>query len=389
MRFFILRISQNPCCAKNYLSYNIIMITYRDINGVISTHKQNNEKKCIDLSEKYVAEIIKVDDPTNLVNLTEIALGFNELIEIKWLDNFINLTGLTLRSNKITEIKGLDNLINLKSLDLSFNNIFKIKGLDNLINLNVLDLSYNKITEVKELDNLINLMRLYLQSNKITKIPLTIMNLRGLYTLRINLEINPIIERFLNRNTIKEGKTIYDDSQNVHNSHIVESIKKSIYNLMTESSESKMLSLDTTLKEIVDDKVLDEHTKQQLVEYCQDKTVHSIANVTFDEVLCFVWFVINKHKNSEEIKKILIIEMKDSLCMCFTGRLSRLVNCLNGFDDRVSVVISDKQEILNIIIKTRNMYVDNIEKQKEFVTKELLERGYDNEIINEYLIYLE
>jgi hypothetical protein len=80
--------------------------------------------------------------------------------------------------------------------------------------------------------------------------------------------------------------------------------------------------------------------------------------------------------------------MQDSMCQCFTGRLSRLVNCLNGFDERVSVMISDKQEILNVIIKIRNMNKD-VEKQKEIATKELLERGYSEDIINEYLIYLE
>jgi len=71
-----------------------------------------------------------------------------------------------------------------------------------------------------------------------------------------------------------------------------------------------------------------------------------------------------------------------------TGRLSRLVNCLNGFDKRVSVKISDKQQILNVIIKIKNMY-DDVEKQKQESMKELLELGYDDKTINEYLIYLE
>jgi SOS response regulatory protein OraA/RecX len=34
------------------------------------------------------------------------------------------------------------------------------------------------------------------------------------------------------------------------------------------------------------------------------------------------------------------------------------------------------------------MYED-VEKQKETVRKELLERGYDEDVISEYLIYLE
>lgn len=45
-------------------------------------------------------------------------------------------------------------------------------------------------------------------------------------------------------------------------------------------------------------------------------------------------------------------------------------------------------EILNVIIKSRNTY-DGIDKQKEYAKKELLERGYKEEIISEYLIYLE
>ena len=84
---------------------------------------------------------------------------------------------------------------------------------------------------------------------------------------------------------------------------------------------------------------------------------------------------------------ILNEEMKDSLCKCFTGRLSRLVNCLNGFDDRIKVRMSESNEISNIIILIRNRYPD-IEDQKREITKELLERGYDNSTIIEWLSYL-
>ena len=51
-----------------------------------------------------------------------------------------------------------------------------------------------------------------------------------------------------------------------------------------------------------------------------------------------------------EIKKILNIEMLDSECKCFTGRITRLVNCLNGLSDLVKINISDNQQIENIII---------------------------------------
>ena len=38
--------------------------------------------------------------------------------------------------------------------------------------------------------------------------------------------------------------------------------------------------------------------------------------------------------NSNEIFNIMNIEMNDALCKCFTGRISRLVNC---FDDNIII----------------------------------------------------
>jgi Leucine-rich repeat (LRR) protein len=424
------------------------MIIYKDRRGKIHEKKYAKWTKNINLSDEKIAEIIKIKDLQELskldlssnqiteikgldklTNLSVLDLSANQITEIKGLDELTNLSVLYLSSNRITEIKGLDKLTNLSVLDLSSNQITEIKGLEELTNLYqlnldsnqitvikgfdeltelsrlflssnriseikglnkltnlfVLSLSSNQITEIKGLDKLTNLSKLYLNSNKISEVPLSIINNRNLQKLYIDYALSPIIDRFLNRNTIKNKKTIYDDSQNVHDNHIVKSIKESIHKIL---SDSKNIDLEIVLKNIINDDFLDKRTKEQLVDYCQDKTVHSILNLTFDEVLCCVWQVVSEHKECTEIKKILNVEMKDSICKCFTGRLSRLINCLNGFDSRVSIKISDKQEILNIIIRIRNKY-DNVNKQKEEVTKELLERGFDKDIINEYIIYLE
>ena len=50
--------------------------------------------------------------------------------------------------------------------------------------------------------------------------------------------------------------------------------------------------------------------------------------------------------------------MNDSVCKCFTGRMSRLINCLNGFDDLVEIKISDKEQIGNIIVTIRNKLIE-------------------------------
>jgi len=80
--------------------------------------------------------------------------------------------------------------------------------------------------------------------------------------------------------------------------------------------------------------------------------------------------------------------MQDSLCKCFTGRLSRLINCLNGYDERVVVRISDHQEIANLIISIRQK-IESLAEQTEMVRREMTERGYDGETIKEWIGYLE
>jgi len=58
-----------------------------------------------------------------------------------------------------------------------------------------------------------------------------------------------------------------------------------------------------------------------------------------------------KPKNSNEIKEVLNEEIKDSLCKCFTGRLSRMINCLSGFDPRVQVKISESETSMQMTLK--------------------------------------
>jgi hypothetical protein len=105
--------------------------------------------------------------------------------------------------------------------------------------------------------------------------------------------------------------------------------------------------------------------------------------------LISVYNYILNHKHKEEIFKIMNKEMNESICKCFTGRISRLVNTLNGFDENIKIEISEAEQIGNICIiikeklENENKYSDEL--FKEIVKKELLERNYDKDVIKEWL----
>ena len=97
--------------------------------------------------------------------------------------------------------------------------------------------------------------------------------------------------------------------------------------------------------------------------------------------------------------------MTDSVCKCFTGqrsfaylnleegRMSRLINCLNGFDPLVNIQIADNEQIAQIIevvrvgLERENKY--ELELHKELVREQLIERTIDNAVIEEWVSHIE
>jgi Leucine-rich repeat (LRR) protein len=341
------------------------------------------------LQKLYLAHnlIERMEGMDRLISLQILRLDCNRIKKIEGIDHMIALQELVLLGNLIERIEGIGLLTNLQTLVLNYNVIERIEGFDQLTNLQNLHLDNNQIERIEGLDRLTNLKELYLHYNQIDIVPLNIMNLRNLTCFRIDVSIpiNPVIERFLTKNLIKTNQTIYDDPQNVHDSQINQSIANSLYSLMEQKSE---LSDENVISEILGDSILTERVKQQIVEYSKSNDVHSKLNVTFMEALQIVWQIIRSHDQSDCIKKILNQEMQDSICMCFTGRLSRLINCLNGFDPRVRIKISDNQEIANLIIRIRQKY-NNLDQQIKMAQKELTDRGYSEQTIDEWIGYLE
>ena len=330
----------------------------------------------------------------NLLNLETLVLSDNAITSLPVeLGNLLNLETLLLSHNNLTSFPPeICNMRNLKVLWLSENSITHIPpGIGNLHNLNQLYIARNKITHIPpDIGNLVNLNEIFLVGNRLTSLPPEIgnlPNLRSLMTAGNAITYIPRnVRRIIDRQRRPQG--IYGDAQSVHNSTIQKTIKESIMRLLKERETHR-----DVIELILSDAVLHDFTKESLVEYCRDTSVHTELNLTFHDLLVTVWNRIVVLPNSDEIKAVLNAEMRDAQCMCFTGRISRLVNCLNGFDPLVTIKISDNEQIGNIISLVKTQLEDNNEytvaRHKEIVRTRLEELGIVADEIETWLEYIE
>jgi hypothetical protein len=237
---------------------------------------------------------------------------------------------------------------------------------------------------------LVALRILTLYNNHITELPLSLCNLRNIKSIYYHnnpIEYIPLpVQRWLDRlnRQVTTNNMVYKDGQNIHNHHIQNSFRNSLNNIL---KDKPTISLEIVKQQLIDNEILTETSKREILNYCDDKTEHSTYLLSYADLLVYVWSRIINNQNKDEIIKVLNQEISDGLCMCFTGRLTRLLNVLVGFYDDIELQISDSEQITNIIMSLKNKYFDNNEL-KDQVKKELLDRQYDNKIIEEWLEYI-
>ena len=336
-----------------------------------------------------------------LTQLTYLILSNNNLTNLPIeIGQLTQLTRLSLLKNKLTHLPiEIGQLTQLTNLVLYNNQLTHLPvDIGQLTQLTYLYLSYNQLTHLPvEIGQFTQLTKLYLSNNQLTHLPVEIGQLALLTELDLDNNpienlLNPIIQRLIqhierrqiptNGNT---GNTIYTDTENVHSSSIQKSIKDSIYNLL----DAFIVDYPLTY---LDWRELTTHTKEIITEYIDCVDIHTMLNITFKEL--FIAVVIEIEKLSPdlqvEIKKRLNEEMQESNCKCFTGRISRLVNSLSGYSDKVKIQITENEEISNIIsviINKRGLKTHEI--LKEEVNIALKERGYTDETIKAWLEYIE
>ena len=371
----------------------------------------------------------KITQITNFDLVFKIDCSTNNLTSLPDNMNFPNLAILYCRNNQLTSLPAFGtniNFRNLRRVNCSKNKLRSLPDI-NLPNLYYFDCSDNKLTSLPNNMNFPNLQRFYCydnqltllpdnmnfpnlydfdcSNNQLTSLPVCILNFRNLLSfsyhynrIELSLQIARFIDRFKNNTFSKIELAVYNDTQNAHNSTIQLCVRDSI-NSITTRTDLKKYNIDELHALIIwfqANNLLTEISTQLLFEYIADTTVHSLLLLTFSEVL---WFIIQTIITDftdiiqVEIFNVLNQEILDADCKCFTGRMNRIINCLNGFSPLVNINIKDGEQIGNIIILVKNKLeltgTYTVGQHKIEVEKELLERNYDIETIKTWLDYIE
>jgi len=164
---------------------------------------------------------------------------------------------------------------------------------------------------------------------------------------------NPVI--LANAINLVDRKTTADQSQNVHNSDIQNSFSKSVTNIM----ENPAPKISDCLKKIWMYYVLDGKNIFANLKFLyivnlnfSSYSIVSRNGVTYAEILERIWAISEIHEYKTEIRNVLRDEIIAGKDVCFTGKVTRLVNTLSGFVDEVQIGISENEQINNAVIAT-------------------------------------
>ena len=289
-------------------------------------------------------------------NICEYRTGYYPGIgEIVWeagrlsarvLANFPNLYDLHCSCNRLKTLVAVRVCSQLRFIDCTNNKLVSLRGIEGCLLLERLECGGNRLTSLTGIDRCSRLQILNCENNQLADLN-PLVYLRGLRV--IDRSGNPLVvqtvqvERLLeNIRPTASKSTIYSDRQNVHDTSIQRTVCDSIQRLLTDPKPNFTV-------ECIIESELDEKAIRLILEYCEDKTVHSVHRLTYSELLAYVWARIVRSEHRSELIKILGEQVSDAECQCFTGRFNRTLSVLVGFYEDIIIEISDNSRIGAII----------------------------------------
>jgi hypothetical protein len=216
----------------------------------------------------------------------------------------------------------------------------------------------------------------------------------------------------------KKIKTVYQDSQNVHNNSINRSALSVMENLC--NSYLSNIEIGENMEEkFIHKKLLLQNIEDILIQKYVSETLHIKDGINYirksistfgdkgttllDIFLCIWFWIVDNKKDIQELEKRLIEELKEMKNLCTTGHFTRLINVIQGFtdDEKLCIKISNNdqyksviqqylnseissckdEEILDGILDCKPKYISFV---KKIIVKKIIEwkKNYGKEIID-------
>lgn len=344
--------------------------------------------------------------------LTELDCGHNGLSEVREISICSGLQRLACSSNKITSIGMISPVDGLMHLDCKMNLLASLEGIGIFSSLEELDCADNQIASLDAMYDCLNIRKLVCSNNMITSLQglegaigleglhcrgNPIVSIQPLFHLRniripslsfpdevifaLPLRVIDFIDGLL-RNIRPQRRTIYDDGNNVHDSHIQKSVSTSIQNLLLDPEPNFAV-------EQLAGSGLSNRTIRLLTEFSTDLTLHSVHGIAYGILLGYVWQRICRSEHKEEMLKVLAEQVLESRGRCFTGRFNRVLSVLEGFYDDIVIEISDNSRIAGIIIAIQKRLESQASYDpfvhKHIAEQRLLRAGYTEAVIEPWL----
>lgn len=165
-------------------------------------------------------------------------------------------------------------------------------------------------------------------------------------------------------------RTVYSDSQNVHNTEINKNVLKVAVNLTNKYKDILKYLKDTNVVEDIKLYLCDRFSpKKDLIDKSISHIKKSVGTFgierSLEDVFVCLWMWIREHKNHETLEARLVDELTEAKGMCTTGYLARLVNVLQGFTDdkNLSIRISDYDHCKAVVTHYLNKRIAESENE--------------------------
>jgi hypothetical protein len=149
--------------------------------------------------------------------------------------------------------------------------------------------------------------------------------------------VDQVIQRFQGNEALTD-KTIYNDAQNVHDSTVQESVRKSVLILLAMKPEESKVEDYVALLEARTNVAF-------LGEWATCPTTIGTSGARLSDLLERAYVIASLHEFSSEIFNRLSEELRDGEHICFTGKVSRIVNAFYVFVPGIEIRISPRAEL--------------------------------------------